>query len=81
METAEKHKSIEVKDKIRNLFCFLKATDADEIIVRTTLVAGGWHDNEFDAHAAGFEINRFINPEYTSRYEFAMCYRLVRKDA
>lgn len=81
MKIIEKRKGLEVKGKIRNLFCFLKSTDADEIVIRTSLVVGGWHDNEFDAHAAGFEINRFINPEYASRHEFVECYRLIRKDA
>lgn len=64
---------------IRNLFTYLKETKADEIIVRTSRVVGGWHDNEFDANAAGFSISRFINPEYVAKHEFAECYRLVRR--
>ena len=64
---------------IRNLYAYLKATKADEIIIRTTYCTGGWHDNEFDAHAAGFNITRFINPEYEARHEFAECYRLTRR--
>lgn len=71
-------KIIETKT-IRNLFAYLKATKADEIIVRTTRVEGGWYDNEFDANAAGFSISRFINPEYVAKHEFAECYRIVRK--
>lgn len=67
------------KSTIRNLYAYLKATNADEIIVRTTRVEGGWHDNEFDANAAGFSIVRFTNPEYVAKHEFAECYRLVRK--
>ena len=67
------------KTQINNLYHFLKKTDADEIVVRTTWVSGGWHDNEFDANAAGFSICRFINPEYVARHEFAECYRMVRK--
>lgn len=47
--------------RIENLHTFLKNTKEDEIIVRTTRVAGGWHDNEFDAHAAGFTISRFVS--------------------
>lgn len=64
---------------IRNLYAYLKATTADEIIIRTSRVTGGWHDNEFDANAAGFNISRFINPEYEARHEFAECYRLTRR--
>lgn len=64
---------------IANLYSYLKHTTADEIIVRTSRVKGGWHDNEFDANAAGFSISRFQNPEYEARHEFAECYRLVRK--
>ena len=71
-------KIVETKT-IKNLYGYLKATKADEIIVRTSYVEGGWHDNEFDANAAGFDISRFINPEYVARYEFADCYRLVRR--
>lgn len=64
---------------IGNLYRFLKCTDADEIIVRTSRVRGGWHDNEFDANAAGFNICRFINPEYEARHEFSECYKLTRR--
>lgn len=64
---------------IKNLYSYLKNTTEDEIIVRTTRVDGGWHDNEFAAHAAGFNICRFINPEYEARHEFAECYKLTRK--
>lgn len=64
---------------VRNLYKYLKETKADEIIIRTTRVSGGWHDNEFDANAAGFNISRFINPEYVAKHEFAECYRLVRR--
>lgn len=64
---------------IRNLYTYLRNTKEAEIIVRTSYVAGGWHDNEFDAHAAGFNIYRFINPEYEAKHQFAECYRLIRK--
>lgn len=64
---------------IRNLYSYLKRTTADEIIVRTSRVKGGWHDNEFDANAAGFSICRFQNPDYLARHEFAECYRIWRK--
>lgn len=64
---------------ITNLYSYLMKTKADEIIVRTSRVKGGWHDNEFDANAAGFAISIFQNPEYIAKREFAECYRLVRK--
>ena len=63
---------------IENLYAYLKRTREDRIIVRATYVAGGWHENEFSAHAAGFEICRFQNPEYLARREFAECYLLTR---
>lgn len=66
-------------ETIHNLYTYLKATKEDEIVVRTSRVKGGWHDNEFDAQAAGFNICRFINPELEARHEFAECYRLTRR--
>ena len=65
-------------ETIHNLYAYLKATKEDEIVVRTSRVKG-WHDNEFDAQAAGFHIQRFINPELEARHEFSECYRLTRK--
>lgn len=44
--------------RIENLYAFLKGTKEDEIIVRTTRVAGGWHDNEFDAKGEAVYFNR-----------------------
>lgn len=67
-----------VNETISNLYAYLKATKENEIVVRTSRVKGGWHDNEFDAQAAGFHICRFINPELEARHEFAECYRLTR---
>lgn len=67
------------KIKIENLFSFLKRTDADEIVIRTSRVAGGWYDNEFDANAAGFNICRVRDPEMEARHEFSECYKLTRK--
>ena len=64
---------------ISNLYAYLKKTTADDIVIRTTHVSGGWHDNEFDAHAAGFDIYRFVNKEMAARHEFANCYHLVRR--
>lgn len=73
-------KQIRIDNKIiGNLYSFLKRTDADEIIIRTSMVRGGWHDNEFDANAAGFCIRRYIDKEYEARHEFAECYKIVRK--
>ena len=73
-------KRITIEGKtIKNLYSFLKNTDADEIIIRTSRVEGGWYNNESHAYSAGFSISRFINPEYVARHEFAECYRLIRK--
>jgi hypothetical protein len=68
-----------VNKTINNLYAFLMNTNEDEIIVRTSRVSGGWYDNEFDAHAAGFSISRFINKEMEARHEFAECYRITRR--
>jgi hypothetical protein len=64
---------------IKNLYAYLKNTKEDEIVVRTSHVMGGWHDNEFDANAAGFNIHRFNNKEMEARHEFSECYHLIRK--
>ena len=47
---------------IRDLSSYLRNTDKDEIVVRTTYVktGQGWHDDEFDANRAGFSISRFL---------------------
>jgi uncharacterized protein with NRDE domain len=68
-----------VNKTINNLYAFLMSTNEDEIIVRTSLVSGGWHDNEFDAHAAGFNISRFTNQAIEARRGFAECYRITRR--
>lgn len=67
------------KIRIENLYSFLKNTDADEIVIRTTRVAGGWYDNESSAMSAGFSISRFNDPAMIARHEFSECYRMVRK--
>lgn len=67
------------KIRIENLYSYLKHTDADEIVIRTTRVAGGWHDNESSAMSAGFSISRFRDPAMEARHEFSECYRLLRK--
>lgn len=69
-----------VNETVSNLYAYLKATKEDEIIIRTSRVKGGWHDNEFDANAAGFDICRFNNPELEALHEFAECYRLTRRN-
>lgn len=69
------------KIKVEDLWKWLKKTEYDEIIIRTTRVAGGWHDNEFDAHHAGFDIFRFNDSEMSRRHEFSECYHLVRREA
>lgn len=63
-------------NKINNLYSYLKNTKENEIIIRTSMVTGGWHDNEFDANAAGFNISRFTNKEMTG---FNECYKITRK--
>ena len=65
--------------KITNLRTFLENQTADRIIIRTTYCSGGWHDNEFDAHRAGFNIRRIQNPEWEAKHEFAEAYLLTRK--
>lgn len=65
--------------RIENLRNFLRNYKGDQFIIRTTCVAGGWYDNEFDAHAAGFDIYRFINPEYEANHTFSECYKFVRR--
>lgn len=67
------------KKTIRNLYSYLINTKEDKIIIRTSYVKGGWDDNELDAHLAGFNIVRFINPEYEAKHEFSECYKLTRK--
>jgi len=72
-------KAITLTRPVADLRAFLRNTDADEIIARTTYFRGGWHDNEFDANRAGFNICRFINEEYVRNHTFAECYRLTRR--
>ena len=64
---------------IEDLYKFLKTTKLDKLVIRTSKVMGGWHDNEFDANAAGFNIYRFISRELEDRHEFSECYKFVRK--
>ena len=64
---------------IENLYTYLRKSTEDEIIVRTSRVKGGWHDNEFDANAAGFDICRFTNPVFEAQRTFSECYRLTRR--
>ena len=64
--------------KIGNFYSYLKATKENEIVIRTTLIEGGWCDIESDAQSAGFSISRVMTPEYLSRHEFAECYKLIR---
>ena len=56
-------KTITLTHRLSDLGTFLRSTDADEIIARTTYIPGGWHDAEFEAHRAGFQISSFINEE------------------
>lgn len=65
--------------KIKNLYSFLRKQDADKIVIRTTYCMGGWHDNEFDANAAGYNIYRIRYPEWEAKHEFSEAYELIRK--
>ena len=69
--------TITLTHSVPDLRTFLRNTGADEIIGRTTYFSGGWHDIEFDANRAGFNILRFINEEYVRNHTFAECYRLT----
>lgn len=79
-------KTIEITNRVGNLYSFLKSAavehklvKGDEIVMRTTYTQGGWHDNEFDANQAGFDICRFINPAYEATRTFAECYCFIKK--
>ena len=72
-------KTITLTRRINDLGTFLRNTDADEIIARTTYIPGGWHEVEFEAHRAGFQISRFINEDYVRNHTFSECYRLIRR--
>ena len=58
-------KTITLTHRLSDLGAFLRGTDADEIIARTTYIPGGWHEAEFVANRAGFKISRFIHEDYT----------------
>lgn len=68
------------KKTVRNLYAYLIRTKEDEIIIRTSHVKGCWDDNEFDSHKAGFNIVRFINPEYEVNHQYSECYKLTRDE-
>ena len=72
-------KTITLTHRIPDPGAFLRGRDADEIIARTTYIPGGWHDAEFEAHWAGFQISRFINEDYVRNHTFSECYRLTRR--
>lgn len=63
---------------ISNIRKYLETTDADEIVVITTRVKGGWYDVEFDANRAGFRVSRFNSEELIAKHLFSECYRFVR---
>lgn len=62
-----------------DIYSYLKNNKNDSIIVRTTYAGGGWHDVEFDAHLAGFDIYRVNSPDMASRREFSECYLFKRE--
>ena len=66
------------KIMVKGLKKFLGETTANEVIIRTTRVSGGWSENEFAAHAAGFDI--FLVHDKTLE-GFDECYRLIRRKA
>lgn len=72
-------KTITLTHRLSDLGAFLRGTDADEIIARTTYIPGGWHEAEFEAHRAGFQISRFLNKDYVRNHTFAEYYRLTRR--
>ena len=72
-------KTITLAHRIPDLCAFLQGTDADEVIARTTYIPGGWHEAEFEAHRAGFQISHFLNDEYLRNRTFAECYHLTRR--
>ena len=72
-------KTITLTHRLFDLGAFLQGTDADEIIARTTYIPGGWHEAEFEAHRAGFQISWFLNEAYLRNHTFAECYRLTRR--
>lgn len=68
--------------RIDNLWKWLLARKAEgytEILMRTTYAGTGWHDVEFDANSAGYNVYRVVSPELEARHEFAKCYKFVLK--
>ena len=72
-------KTITLTHRLSDLGAFLRGTDADEIIARTTYIPGGWHEAEFVANREGFKISRVIHEDYLRNHTFAECYRLIRR--
>lgn len=66
-------------NKISNLYDFLKKTNKDEIIVLSSCVDGCWSENEFDAHAANFDIIRYIDENRVRLHLFPEVYKLTRR--
>ena len=64
------------KRKIASSGAFLRNSSEDEIVIRTSYVQGGWHDIEFDANRAGFNVYRFTCKELEG---FSECYKFIRK--
>ncbi len=64
---------------VSNLTEYLSNTKLNEIVLRISMVKGGWYENEMDAHLCGFDIYRFRNELLTEMYEFDECYLLVRR--
>lgn len=66
--------------RIENFYSWLKKQNAKEIVIRTSYVKGGWHDNEFDANAAGYSISRGHYEKWENLHQFSECYYLTKKN-
>lgn len=64
-------KTQKITQTIGNLSSFLKSTDLKNFIIVSGRVDGGWHDIEFTANAAGFNVYRFVpDGEFLEHYQF-----------
>ena len=52
------------QNRIEDLNAYLKANKPKMLIVLTSLVSGGWYDNEFDATQNGYKISRVRDYDY-----------------
>lgn len=60
-----------IKQTISNLRGFLRDTELNDFIIIRGRVNGGWHDIEFTANRAGFDVYRvFPDGEFLEHYRF-----------